>query len=148
MLQGPSPRQASILEVFTTSQLPLPQKSICMHPISQVRHHQVYPGRATMFRLGPGFVLSIYRPSLTLLLCHIRPALTDDVAKMVTYSFVGSCLDYANSVLFGTSAKKLAHVHRIQSTLARVVTMQRKRISISKTLSDLHWLPMKFLVDF
>ena len=57
-------------------------------------------------------------------------------------------LDYANSVLFGTSTKNLAHLHRMQSTLARVVTMQRGRISISKTLSDLHWLPMKFRVDF
>ena len=78
---------------------------------------------------------------------HIRPALTDDVAKMVACSLVGSRLDYANSVLFGTSAKNLAHLHRIQSTLTRVVTMQRGRISISKTLSDLHWLLMKFCVD-
>ena len=37
-------------------------------------------------------------------LCHIRPALTDDVAKMVACSLVGSRLVYANSVLFGTSA--------------------------------------------
>ena len=42
----------------------------------------------------------------------------------------------------------LARFHRIQSTLARVVTMPLGRISISKTLSDLHWLPMKFRVDF
>ena len=67
---------------------------------------------------------------------------------MVACSLVGSRLDYANSVLFGTSSKNLAHLHRIQSTLARVLTMQRGRISISKTLSDLHWLPMKFRADF
>ena len=42
----------------------------------------------------------------------------------------------------------MARLHRIQSTLARVVTMQRGRISLSKTLSDLHWLPMKIRVDF
>ena len=56
-------------------------------------------------------------------LYHIRPALTDDVAKMVACSLVASRLDYANSVLLGTSAKNLACLHRIQSTLARVVTM-------------------------
>ena len=67
---------------------------------------------------------------------------------MVAYSLVGSRLDYANLVLFGTSAKNVTHLHRIQSTLARIITMQRGRISISKTLSDLHWLPMKFFVDF
>ena len=243
-----------------------PQKSICMLPISQVRHHQVYPGRATRLRLQPGLVLSLYiahrshcrsswphatavcgrytalcrhlqsqsrhcsRPAgvvpgrityLVLLersftqprktdaillgtsmrsktisnlntinvagtpvalsdsikilgvvldknltfdshishvsksffyhiraLRHIWPALTDDVAKMVACSLVGSRLDYANSVLFGTSAKNLARLHRIQSTLARVITMQRGWISISKTLSDLHWLPIKFRIDF
>ena len=31
-----------------------------MHPISQNRHHQVYPGRATRFRPGFGLVLSLY----------------------------------------------------------------------------------------
>ena len=56
---------------------------------------------------------------------HIRPALADDVAKMVACSLVGSRLDYANSVLFGTSAKNLVRLHRIRSTFARVVTMQR-----------------------
>ena len=50
---------------------------------------------------------------------HIRPALTDDVAKMVACSLVGSRLYYANSVLFGTSAKNLARLHHIQATLAR-----------------------------
>ena len=79
---------------------------------------------------------------------QIRPALTDDGAKLVACSLVGSHIDYANPVLFGTSAKNLARLHRIQSTLARVVTMQRGRISILKMLSDLHGLSMKFRVDF
>ena len=83
-----------------------------------------------------------------MLVCHSRPALADDVAKMVVCSLVGSRRDYANSVLSGTSVKNLARLHRIQSTHARVVTMQWERSSISETLSDLHWLPMKFRVDF
>ena len=55
---------------------------------------------------------------------HIRPALTDDVAKIVACFLVDSRLDYGNSVLFGTSAKNLARLHRIQSTLAFVIMMQ------------------------
>ena len=47
-------------------------------------------------------------------LCHILPALTDNVAKMVACSLVGSRLDYSNSVLLCTSAKNLVHLHRIQ----------------------------------
>ena len=34
---------------------------------------------------------------------HIRPCLTDDVAKTIASTFVGSRLDYANAVLVGVS---------------------------------------------
>ena len=56
--------------------------------------------------------------------------------------------DYANSVLLGTSAKNMQHLHRIQSSLARVVTQQRGRISITNTFKQLHWLPVKYRIDF
>ena len=64
---------------------------------------------------------------------HIHPVLTDDVAKTIACSMVGCRLDYANSVLLGISAKNMQHLHRIQSSLARVVTQQRGRISITNT---------------
>ena len=42
----------------------------------------------------------------------------------------------------------MKRLQRIQNTLARVVTRQCGRISISKTLKDLHWLPIMWRIDF
>ena len=52
---------------------------------------------------------------------HIRPVITDEVAKTIACSFVTSRLDYANSVLYGIWAKNIHRLQRMQNTLARVV---------------------------
>ena len=64
---------------------------------------------------------------------HIRPNLTLDCSKNIACSLVGCHLDYANSTLVGISVKNISRLQRLQSTLARVVTCQRGRVSISKT---------------
>ena len=48
----------------------------------------------------------------------------------------------------GISVKNISWLQRLQSTLARVVTSQRVHISISKTLQELHWLPIKWRIDY
>ena len=45
-------------------------------------------------------------------------------------------------------AKNTKRFQRIQNTLARVVTRQCGSISISKTLKELHWLPVKWRFHF
>jgi hypothetical protein len=52
---------------------------------------------------------------------HIRPAITDNVAKTVACSIVGARLDYANSLLCGVTQKNTHRLLRIQNKLARVV---------------------------
>ena len=79
---------------------------------------------------------------------HIRPNLTTDMAKTVAVSLVGSRLDYANSVLVGTSTSNINRLQRVQNTIARVVTLQKKHDHVSQTLRDLHWLPVKQRIDF
>jgi len=37
---------------------------------------------------------------------HIRSAITDDTAESVTSFLVFSCLDYTNSLLFGTTQER------------------------------------------
>ena len=74
---------------------------------------------------------------------HIRPNLTLDCSKNIACSLIGCRLNYANSTLVGISVKNISRLQRLQSTLARVVTYQLERISISKTLQELHWLPIK-----
>lgn len=79
---------------------------------------------------------------------HIRPNLTTDMAKTVAVSLVGSRLDYANSVLVGTLTSNINRLQRVQNTIARVVTLQKKHDHVSQTLRDLHWLPVKQRIDF
>src|SRR5260221_220564 len=52
---------------------------------------------------------------------HIRPAITNDAAKMIACSLIGSRLDYVNSALYGASQNNIRRLQRIQNTLARVV---------------------------
>ena len=51
------------------------------------------------------------------------------------------------SYLLAPRKKNIGGLHRIQSTLARVVAQQRERISITKTFKDLHWLPVEYRID-
>ena len=46
-------------------------------------------------------------------LLHIRPVITDEVAKTMACSFVTSRLDYANSVLYGILAKNIHCLQRM-----------------------------------
>ena len=78
---------------------------------------------------------------------HIRPKLTLDCSKNMACSLVGCRLDYVNSTPVGISTWG-SRLQRLQSTLARVVTCQRGRISISKTGQELHWLPIKWRIDY
>ena len=79
---------------------------------------------------------------------HIRPAFTTDSDKCIACSLIGCRLDYANATLVCISGKNTKRLQRIQNTLARVVILQCGRVSISKTFKALHWLPVKWRIDF
>ena len=53
---------------------------------------------------------------------HIRPILSEGTANLIASALVSFRLNYANACLFGISNKNLSRIHRIQNTLARVVT--------------------------
>jgi len=81
---------------------------------------------------------------------HIRSAITDDMAKSVASSLVCSRLDYANSLLFGTTQKNINRLQRVQNTLARVVASHAlpRGTRSSDILQDLHWLPIDQRIEF
>jgi len=58
---------------------------------------------------------------------HIRPALTEDMAKTIASALVGARLDYANSVLVGVKTKNVARLQRSQNAVARVVALGTNR---------------------
>jgi hypothetical protein len=78
---------------------------------------------------------------------HIRSSLTDDMAKSVAVALVSSRLDYANSILYGTSQANIHKLQRIQNSLAKLV-LKNPYISSSSALKSLHWLPITRRIDF
>ena len=79
---------------------------------------------------------------------HIRNALIDDFAKSIACALVGSRLDYASALFIGASASNITKLQRIQNTLTRIVTRQHGWTGTSQSLATLHWLPVKWRVDF
>ena len=77
--------------------------------------------------------------------------ITDEVAKTIACSFVTSRLDYANSVMYGISAKNIHRLQRMQNALARVVLgSSASKFSHYSTnvLCHLHWLPVQYRIQF
>ena len=79
---------------------------------------------------------------------HIRSSLTTDMAKTVACALVNSRLDYANAVLYGTTAANISKLQRIQNSLARVVTYTKRVEHIHPVLQNLHWLPINYRIDY
>ena len=79
---------------------------------------------------------------------HIRSALSDDMATSIAVALIQSRLDYANSVLFGTTASNIHKLQSIQNTISRIVLPRLSHLPASSLLSHLHWLPIHLRIEF
>ena len=79
---------------------------------------------------------------------HIRPSLTEEMSNVVACALFQSRVDYANSLYTGMSSVNFDKLQLAQNTLARIVTLTRKRDHIQPSLNRLHWLPIRQRVDF
>ena len=75
-------------------------------------------------------------------------SLTEEVANVVAFALVQSRVDYANSLYIGMSSVNFNKLQLVQNTLARIVTLTKKRDHIQPSLKRLHWLPIRQRVDF
>ena len=78
----------------------------------------------------------------------IRRILSKTDAEKLIHAFVTSRLDYCNSLLSGCPNKSIKTLQLIQNAAARVLTGTRIRDHISPVLASLHWLPVKFRIEF
>jgi len=77
---------------------------------------------------------------------HIRPVLTDEMALSIAVALVQSRLDYANSLLYRTSARIIHKRQRVQNMASRLVL--RNNLSSAAALAQLHWLPINKRIEF
>ena len=78
----------------------------------------------------------------------IRNILTDNACSQVIHALVTVRIDYCNSLLYGLPDCSLSRPQRILNTAARILCKIPKFDHITKTLLDLHWLPIQQRILF
>ena len=79
---------------------------------------------------------------------RIRRYLTSETTEMVVHAFVTSKLDYCNSLLYGLPKFLIAKLQSVQNSAGCLVCTTRKFDHITRTLIDLHWLPIRHRIVF
>jgi hypothetical protein len=78
----------------------------------------------------------------------IRKFLTVEATKSLVNAFVTSRLDNLNSLLYGIPDTQLKRLQKVQNCAARLIVRQKKIDHITPILKDLHWLPVKYRIDY
>ena len=79
---------------------------------------------------------------------RLRPSLSNTVAETLIHGFISNRLDYCNGVLFGIPSKTLDRLQHVQNSAARVLTHTKPWQHITRTLTHLHWLPVKYRISY
>ena len=79
---------------------------------------------------------------------QIRKFLSMDSTKTLIHAFVTSHLDYCNYLLAGIPQYQLQRLQKVLNAAARLIYQSPRHSHITPILISLHWLPVKFRVDF
>ena len=81
-------------------------------------------------------------------LYRIRPLLDLKTSVLLANALVSSRLDYCNSLFLSLTDFELRRLQLVQNSLCRVVTRSSKFSHITPQLKKLHWLPVRYRVQF
>ena len=81
-------------------------------------------------------------------IASFRRYLSQDVTKTLVHAVIISHIDYANSLLFGISQHLLDKLQRVQNAAARLILGYKRHESISPGLKKLHWLSVRYRIQF
>ncbi len=81
-------------------------------------------------------------------IARLRSMLSLPVTERLINTLVFSRIDYCNALLVGVPKTTLNKLQCVQNSAARILTVARKNEHITPILKSLHWLPVRFRVDF
>ena len=79
---------------------------------------------------------------------RIRKFLSQEATCTIIHAFITSQIDYCNSLMNGLPENLINKLQRVQNTAARLVFNLRKYDRITPALVTLHWLPVKYRIEF
>ena len=79
---------------------------------------------------------------------RIRKFLSQEATCTIMHAFITSQIDYCNSLMNGLPENLIKKLQRVQNTAARLVFNLRKYDRITPALVTLHWLPVKYRIEF
>ena len=78
----------------------------------------------------------------------VRQYLNRKTTEILVHAFVTSLLDGCNCLLLGVLEREVCKLQRIQNSAARLVSRVKRSEHITPVLKDLHWLPVKFRIQY
>ena len=79
---------------------------------------------------------------------RVRPYLTRDIVISTVRSLVLSRLDFHNGLLLNAPQYQIQRLQRLENAAARLVYNVRSTARCTPLLRELHWLPVKYRIDF
>ena len=81
-------------------------------------------------------------------IARLRPYLDVRALTTLVHALVILRLDHCNTLYVGLPLRLMRKLQVVQNEVARLLTGVRKCQHISLTLATLHWLPIRFRIDF
>ncbi len=95
-------------------------------------------------------VNSVVKTSFFLLrkLSKLKSILSYKDLEIVLHAFISTRLDYCNALYLGMSESLVARLQYVQNAAAGIMTNTKKRDHITPVLISLHWLPVKYRIQY
>ena len=79
---------------------------------------------------------------------HIRSFVPKPAAITFVNALIHSPIDYYNSLFYGLPQYSLHRLQKVQNYVARIATRTSRSSHIAKIFKFLHWLPVKYRINF